>query len=276
MIECKRLLCTNKTLPALFISLIVLSAAEAQVQDEFQMQKLKITETNPSVTFESLLVDKQEALGTIVGSYKNQKYLSNGDTIYLHLKNPSVSPGDEFVIYDDLGPVSDPKLAFSKVGSQILIKGFATVTQVTPQAILAKIYDANTEVHLGDLVGPALETSVDLKPTEPSTMITGEVLSSAADAFMIGSYEFAFINRGSAEGLKVNDLLYVYRTSDGNPDIDPDLPQVNIAELVVVNAAPHFATVYCLDSDETFAAGAAFKSARSEVKYLDKAPDPIP
>ncbi|MBN8555237.1 MAG: hypothetical protein J0L93_07325 [Deltaproteobacteria bacterium] len=237
--------------------------------DDFEVKKNSIVTQPPEIMLENIIVEDMKSLGSIVGSYKKNRYLTNLDTVYLKMPNQNVSVGDRFMIYNDLGGVKVPGSFMKKTGKNISIKGFLQVSEVTPNTIVAKIYDSNIDINIGDLVAPiSADIRVKLNPQEPTANLTGMVLSAAKDVKFIGPYEFAFINKGSADGLKKNDRLFVYRTGDGNQKVTKELPQVNIAELIVANVSAHHATAYCTGSSESFEEGSTFKTAKSEVRYL--------
>jgi len=255
------------------VSLLSLSSVFSQdlSLDDLEMRKKAILEeANPSVTVESILADRDEPLGKVVGAFKKQRYYTLSDTIYIQLKSSTVSPGDRFAIYTDEGGVTDPDRALRKLGKKIRVRGFIVVTKVTPDTVIGKIDESFIDIHIGDLIGPPFEVNIEVDPKEPDKMIRGRVLESAVNHEIIGGYEFAYLDKGSADGLALNDKLFVFRTADGSMKIDPHLPEVTIAEMVVVHVAEHFSTAYCLNSAEAFRKGSAFKSAKSEVKYLSE------
>ena len=64
-------------------------------------------------------------------------------------------------------------------------------------------------------------------------------------------------------------------TADGNKEVTKGMPEVNIAELVVVNLDENFSTAYVLSANDRVERGNSFKTAISLVKFLeDKAPTP--
>lgn len=239
----------------------------AWAEEEFDIKQNRFISEPATLHMENLILDKMEDLGTIVGSYKNVVYLTNEDAVYLKMKNP-VSVGDKFSVYRDMGAVDVPGTFIKKAGRSIWIKGYVVVTAIEANTVVAKIYDANIDVLKGDKIGPNWELSVKISPQEPKHSIRGMILASAKDTKFIGPFEFAYLNKGSDDGLELNDRLFVFRTGDGKEEISKDLPEVNIAELVVTHLGPKTATAYCMGATESFGAGSTFKSAKSEVKYI--------
>jgi len=168
-----------------------------------------------------------------------------------------------------LGNVEKPGSLFSTSGERIHILGYVRVTAVKPGIIVAKIYGAKEDIDRGNWIAPLIDRRVKVDPHNCKKDVRGIILSAAGPNNLIGSYQFTFLNKGSADGLNVNDKLYIYRKGTSAPGVDADLPEVNVAELVVVATTDKYATAYTLGGMEHFEAGAHFKTAVPETHYLD-------
>lgn len=236
---------------------------------DFDVRRNTILNQKTSIFLEDILVDDFTSLGKIGGSYIGASLLSNKDFVYLDLKEPSVSVGDRFAIYENRGPVKVPGEFNKETGTHIRLKGFAEVTKVANNSVVAQIYDASLHIEIGDSIAPLSEVDFVLAPKAPKKMIRGTVLAGVRDFSLISPHDFAFINRGSKNGLEVNDRLYVYRTAEGQDKVEGERAPMNVSELVVVHTGSRVATVYVMGSEDAFSAGASFKSAISEVQFLD-------
>lgn len=259
---------------ALFViglpTLAILSAFTLRAADKLsELNRFQLNKVPGTISIRNILVDELRPLGKIVSAYKPASYLSNEDVVYLNFYEKNASVGDSYTIYQNDGGVSAPGAVFSKVGNKIHIKGFIRITRVEGNTVVGTIYSANARIERGDLIGPPVNLEVKLSPKEPSQMVRGRILAGADSVEMIGPYTLAYINKGTDDGLTLNDKLYVVRTGDSRQELDPNLPEVKIAELVVVDVTSKFSTVYVLTSSEHFETGAHFKSAMAEVKYLD-------
>lgn len=252
----------------LAVSITLATRLTAENEYDFSIKKFT-HDGKPKVSLENIAVKNPESVGMVVGSYKKVNYLTNGDTVYLKMENPSLSKGDRYTVFVDQGGIRPVGSHFSTIGHKILVKAYVEITRVLPKTIEAKIYDATSEVVIGDKLMPLMNPEVVIDPQMPKENIEGRILEGAHDVSLIGSHEFAFIDRGLQDGLRINDRLFVYRTVDGGSEIKKDLPQINIAELVVVHADQKLATVYCLGASDKFESGAAFKTAQTDVTYLD-------
>ncbi len=240
----------------------------AKGEEEFHLQRFSSASIPPSETPENIISDGIKPLGTIVGAFKKNKYFATGDTVYLRFNDSGVSVGDKFSVYQDLGGITIPG-KLSKVGHNIMIKGSLIITKVLPGTVVGKIYESNFDMHFGDTLTTLFDLKKEYHPKEPKEMVQGVVLASSTGIQLIAAYSFAFIDKGRKQGIEVNDLLYVFRTADGNSTITKGLPEVNIAEMVVVDVQDNFATVYCRAASDAFSPGAHFKGARSEERYLE-------
>lgn len=240
-----------------------LNFAQAQTTlDDFTTKTFATADKIPAIRLEHFVVNDVEELGTVVGSFKKNRYLTSNDIIYLKFKNPAVSVGDTFSIFNPQGEIKNR-------GHRIHIKGFVKITSVLPSAIIGRIQDATSDIGMGDKIGPNYSIQVNVDPHEPAQAVTGKIAAPTKEGALLGAYDFAYLDRGESDGLKLNDMLEVVRTVDGSGDLKPDLPHVPIAKLVVVQLAQKTAVAYCLSAADSFEAGSNFRSAISEVKYLD-------
>ncbi len=273
----------SKTISISFLGILGLSTAQAQSDSssggkvdsgntdivEFDVRRNTILNQDTAVYLEDILVDDLNFVGKVGGSYVGAALLANKDYVYLDLNGAAVSVGDRFAIYENRGPVKVPGEFNRDVGHHIRLKGFAEVTKVFENSVIAQIYNASLHIEIGDSIAPLSEVEFKLAPHAPKRMVRGKVLVGVRDFSLISPHDFAFINRGSKDGLEVNDRLYVYRTADSADTLEKNRPPMNIAEVVVVHTGEHVATVYTIGSQDAYGTGASFKSAISEVQFLD-------
>lgn len=256
----------------ILLSIATLFSFQLQAEEFQKIDKLSLVNKTPVVDFEYFISNDFKSVGKIVASWVQAEFLTNEDTVYLKLDHPA-SPGDRFGVYKKLDKIDDPSASFSG-GYRIQYLGNVKVLEVKEKVIVGKIYNARDNINRGDLIGELMDTNIKIQPHEPKVMVRGKVMAPAAPIHMSGTYEFAFINKGSKDGLQVNDLLYIYRKGTGRKGIpESDLPEVNVSSLVVVNTSEKYSTVYSLTGIEPYEKGANFKSAMNEVRYLDQKPE---
>lgn len=257
---------------ALSLALSKKFVGTAADKDEFQIEKFSTKNQPAAVTLEYFIAENLKPLAKIVGSNKQASKLAENDVIYIKFGNTAVSPGDKFLVYKDLGPVTKAHSAFQSVGHQIHLKGMIVVTQVLEKIVEAKIVESKLDILKGDLITAYFDQAFKVNPQEPLVDAKGEVLGAASQVKLIGAYDFAFVNLGLKDGLRLNDRLKVYVSGDGNRKITKGLPEVTIAELVVVHLDDKLATTYVMSAKDTFERGSAVKTDRKLVRFLEDQP----
>lgn len=245
-----------------------ISAAD---KDDFTIQRFDTHDKTPMIKIENLLLDKYDPVGKIVGAFKPQNKLTNDDVIYLSFTSGAVSVGDRFLIYKDRGSVKEPGKIFSSVGHNIEYKGAVQITSVLPESTVGKIFDASLDIEVGDSLAPFKDLTMKLTAQDPVADVKGRVMGSPKGLELIGAFEFAYVNLGSRDGVRMGDRLYAYMTGDGNREITKGLPEVNMAELVIVDLQEKFSTAYVLSAVDRVETGTAVKTAVPLVKYLNSA-----
>jgi hypothetical protein len=230
-------------------------------------QLMKIT-GDPQVTPRNIMVEQMESLGEISGSNRTANYLTNGDLVFLRMNIP-VSVGDVFSVYTDHGPLKKSYRFQQDTGRRVQILGEVFITDVKSGWIIGRLRNAQDDIQRGHQIGRLMNFQVQLKPQEPQKPIRGRILGGSEGEQMIGTYRFAFIDKGSQDGLNLNDRLLVMKEPDSINKVSANFPELPIAELIVVHLDQRYSTVYVFGGIESFAAGAPFKSAISEERYLD-------
>src|SRR5690606_38261589 len=131
-----------------------------------------------------------------------------------------------------------------KKGHWIHVKGYVQIVKVTNSTVVGELYDTTEDIGVGDSLAPWMNLQVAVTMQEPENDIRGRIMESATGMYMIGAYDFVFLDKGEKDGVKKGDRFFVYRTGDGNQNVVPGHPEVNIAELIVVQTSPSFATAY--------------------------------
>lgn len=250
-----------------------LIAQDRLIMDKLEMKRFKSENGKKVVTFDHVILEDLQDLGVISGSYKANKYLTVNDTVYLKLRNPSVSKGDIFSIFNDGMPIPGVKLP--KNVTKAHIKGFVQVIDVENGVVRAKIFNPTTDISIGDRVGPNMKLQVNLEPRRPTAALSGKVISPAGVNSLISAFEFVFLDKGENDQVQLNDRYFVFRTADGKKELTPGLPRVDIAELVVVHTTPRFSMAYVNGSTDGFEAGYHFRSEAEALKYIDEVAAPL-
>ncbi len=234
------------------------------------IEKLGSLNRTPFIQLEYIMVDKAEWTGEIVASYRGGKAFSNTDKVYLQMKDMNVSIGDRLTVFKTMGAVKDPNDNFDRLGERIQVLSSLRVTAILPDLVEGVIYDSQEDATIGDKVAPLMQTQVEINPQEPVADVEGRVLGPAGINHLSGSFEMVFLDKGSSHGLRANDRLHIIRKGEGaDAKMKKRLPDVSVAELIVIHASNKYSTAYVKSSVESFEAGARFRSAKSKEVYLD-------
>ncbi|PIR22856.1 MAG: hypothetical protein COV44_05900 [Deltaproteobacteria bacterium CG11_big_fil_rev_8_21_14_0_20_45_16] len=248
-------------------SLLMFVAALNALKAQNSLEKLDGLNKTPYLDLEYIIANKMESVGIIAASWQPSTYLTSEDVVYLEMEMP-VSVGDQFTVYRDVGDIKQLGTFFGSAGRRIQFLGDVRVTKVS-DIVEARIYNAIDDINTGNKLMPYFSRRIEISPRIPTNDIRGKILGPAEPKEIAGSYLFVFLDKGSNDGLRMNDKLFVYKKGHGSKAIKSHLPDVNIAELMVVAVTETHATAYVLNSVEGFEAGANFKTALPEIKYLD-------
>lgn len=252
-----------------FLCLGLSAALMGQMNPEQALDRMQFAKEPPHVALEYMIGDGIEEVGKVEGAFKPAKYLTNEDKIYLDIQNERVSRGDRFIIYEDHGKIKKPGQLFGSVGKRIQILGFVRITDVHQRTIEGEIYDAREKITRGHKIGPHMNVYVKLEPQNPEVEVRGQIVGSTNQSYLIGTHETAFIDKGTEDGLRINDRLFVVRSADNVSDITEGLPEIPIAELVVIHASANAATVFVRGSNASFEKGSHFRTPERLVQYLE-------
>ncbi len=255
-----------------FASQMILSAKE---EAEFKLEKYSAANKIPEVRLENILSDSYVGIGKIDGAFKPANKLGPNDVVYLKFPNREVSVGDRFTVFRRSEGVRSLDSYFKRVGQQIQFLGYVQITSVIP-TVTGKLYDTTMDISLGDELAEYRELDVKIEPQEPLVEVRGKVMGAPSSVELIGSFGFAFVNLGSRDGLRQNDKLYAFVTSDGKAETSKDRPEVNIAELVLVDVGEVYSTAYVVSSVDRFERGWSVKAEKPKVTYMEDQKKDLP
>ncbi len=153
---------------------------------------------------------------TVIGGENGQKLMMLGDTIYatgVKISKPKwniVRVGKELV---------DPDTGETLARDVTYVGDAETVASGDPATL--KITSADQEIEPGDKLLPAENIhGVDLTPHAPAEKVSGKIIAIIGGTQATSKYATVIIDKGSANGMKLGDVLAVYRTgrSVGNAD----------------------------------------------------------
>ena len=157
--------------------------------------------------------ERKDVWGMLSGSPQDQMLLSDGDEVYLSIdKDHDVRIGQEFTIFNRL---RRPDTGKSK-GYIVAIKGTAKVVAWDSKTRIAraKLTESLDVIERGDKVGP-IGRRFDVVPPVPNDRETWAHISAAVEPHeLIGQYQVVFIDKGSRDGLRAGNRLFVVMQGD--------------------------------------------------------------
>ncbi len=185
----------------------------------------------------------------------NRMLLGGRDTMYLLLKNGSEAQGgDLYTVYRRIRKVFHPA-SKHYLGYLYNVLGVAKVLQIDANLATVEVIRSYGAILPGDLVmrfePPAVEESLggERAPGEIRGMIVD--LQSDRNMSFVAQRNIVYLDRGSQNGLRMGDLLDLYRTGSG-------LPRRKVGELKVLSLEDHTATALITRSSSRILQGDRF------------------
>ena len=160
--------------------------------------------------------DQLNELPYLLASRGDHLLASAGNVIYIR-RNSSDELGQRFSIVKVGDALTDPDTN-KLVGYQALVVGAGTLRRGGDPATVA-ITESTMEATPGDLLIPHVNTlPLNFFPKAPSGIVDGRIISVIGGVSQIGQFMVVVMNRGTASGLTVGDVLTVFQ--DGPEVVD--------------------------------------------------------
>ena|SRR5581483_9807113 len=176
-------------------------------------------------------------VGRVTQAYDYRSILGKGDFIYIKMRNPEeVNLGAQYTIYRRMHSVFHP-LSHRYLGDLISVVAVARVTNLDQDMATARIERAYSSVSPGDALmpfepppKPEAPSAEQVLPETPGTIVDFHVLRT-----LIGQNNIVFLDWGRDDGLRLGDVLDVYR-------VRPRVPPRQIGEVQIVALEDRTAT----------------------------------
>jgi hypothetical protein len=160
---------------------------------------------------------KRDEWAEIIGAAEDQMLLSEGNNVYLQVRpGKQLKPGQRLTIYR---PVRTPKKvagARQPPGQIIAIKGSVRIDRFDPKKGIARgrIVESVDVIERGALVGPVARRFDVVAPRPADVDLWARVLTSIYPHVYMAQHQIVFVDRGSDDGLKPGNRLFVVRRGD--------------------------------------------------------------
>ena len=200
--------------------------------------------------------------GKISKARANQTLLYEDNLVYIEVDDPDAYEcGDILQAFRRTQKrVRHPKIRRQKYGHMYRILGNLKVVHKNGDYLSAVVRDSYIEMERGDMVGPPMPVTVELKVDKPTGDLGGVIVARMSTEMTLAALgETVFIDRGRSDGVRVGSTFYVVQRRDELVDLrkpDLDLPPSVIGRVVVVRVDDYSATAVVTDASRSLPDGA--------------------
>ena len=159
---------------------------------------------------------KRDNWGELVGSREDQMLLSEGNTVYLQLREgASVRPGQSLTLYRS-APKHKVKGAREPRGEVVAVKKTVRVDAFDGKTRMAhgRIVESVDVIERGAKLGPVGRRFMVVAPKPSSVTLRARVLNSLYPHVYLAQNQVVFLDRGKKDGLEPGFRLVVIRRGD--------------------------------------------------------------
>ena len=160
---------------------------------------------------------KRDVWGEVVGSHEDQMLLTDGNTVYLLMKDGvDLRLGQRLTVFKEVA--APPKVNDSRdpPGKIVKIYGTLRVDAWDPKARVAKtvLIESVDSIERGFSVGPVGRRFDVVPPTAATADVEARILTSLHPHIYFGQNQLVFIDKGSEDGLVAGNRLRILRRGD--------------------------------------------------------------
>ncbi|MFQ5328926.1 MAG: LysM peptidoglycan-binding domain-containing protein [Thermodesulfobacteriota bacterium] len=218
-----------------------------------------VVEQPPSVTVRvpvgggAGFVSKEEfnASGVILKPKEQAILLGQGDVVFASFAGGTeTAVGDRLSIYTTGEKVRHP-VSGRKVGYITEMLGIGEVTSAG-KPVEVRIETAYREIEKGAKLKPLEPFAGETVVKEPGVSVDGVVLATVEGKGGVAEKDMIYIDRGAGEGLKVGDIMYLYRErgkiKDPMAGGNVALPPVRLGKIILVNVKETTSSAFIVKS----------------------------
>jgi len=155
--------------------------------------------------------------GEVAGSVEEQMLLSEGNHVFLLMKNDKTPrPGEVLTVFRSVRPADDVEGARKPPGEIVQVLGTVKIQSVDPKTHMARgtIVESLDIIERGAKVGPVRRKFAVVPPLKTDKAVTARVLASFYPHVYLAQDQLAFLDHGSEDGLRAGNRLVVLRKGD--------------------------------------------------------------
>jgi LysM repeat protein len=208
---------------------------------------------------EGFILAEENPLGIIIDSVDDRTLLTENDTVFLKMRDPSiVSVGDIYSILKRGERVVHPA-SKRDFGNMMHNLGFLQVTGIGTGYVTAKIGKVFREVERGAELYRYLPPVMEISLKKTASDLLGSIVATQSEKLTQGQQDVVFIDLGLEDGLEVGNMLYITRprsaTELGLQQADTPLPDDLLGAAVVIESRAETAAALIIKSVKTIYLG---------------------
>ncbi len=175
----------------------------------------------------------------VVASIEPKELMSTEDSVYVKVGKEDLKIGDYVEFFEVGKTIVHPKTK-KIIGRKIEIAGKGKIWDINSKGIATvKIVKSFSAIERGFLVKKFVKTNKEIKINDEASDIKATVVSGYDPTFYYGQTYKVYLDKGKNQGVKVGDMLNVYRKGDGLNKADEELlkklPWEKLGEMVVID-----------------------------------------
>ena len=202
-----------------------------------------------------------EPLGHILADETERVILSEGDTVYLSVKEGhNIKTGDPLTVFRKSPLLKHPTTG-KQIGYSVSFLGKLVLGEKVKQNIYkAKLVKGYRAVRIGDRVMPYEAISPCVRPMPSDQGLETTIAAVKDERHIVGQFSVVYLTQGYNHGLRRGNVLeIVLKKEAGSPEKTP-LPDVFLGNALILEARPDTATGIVVNSKQEFYPGAVIKS----------------
>lgn len=206
------------------------------------------------------IVPRRElAVAALVGNIDAVNYFSQGQRVYLNAgKNSEFQVGDRFSVYRDSQIIVHP-VTGQVLGYMTKILGDLVVEEVSDRSSIARIVQSFESLVPGDLLAPYMDVGTAISPVDSDRALNGVIVGAPTISTDIVERRSIFLDKGKKDGVKLGNVVGVYR--GGRVAADPitggelSLPRELIGKAIVFRVEEDTASAWVFSSSRNLLIG---------------------
>lgn len=220
-----------------------------------------------------LKTDKPMALGKIVSTDSNRNILAKDDIIYIQEMGGPLTAGALYTVYECSNllnhPISGEPLGY-------IVSPLAKVEvleRVQGELYRAKVAENYEEFHVGHLIMPHRDLSSCVKPVDSPKGLESRIVAVKGQRKIVGQFDVIYLGHGRGRGILRGTLLKIVKER-GAIGSGPQLPELTIGYVLVVDSFEAYSTGVVVTSTETVTNGALVRGMKwkDAPRYLNGLP----